>query len=122
MINLLVFAPSNDHSYHVPAGFIFADEVFAESGLRDRASASQGALGDLQRNLIYLLYRFPGRLRVRWVDPWSPRGLVYTLRYRLRTFPSILIRTKGEKQILRGKEIGQINEHVIAALSKPSNS
>jgi hypothetical protein len=89
-IELLIVAPSNNFTHHVPGGFIFTDEVFAEAKLRDPVSQSQNLTYDLERTLGYLVKRYPGRLRLRWLNLWSPGGVWAAIRYRIRSFPAIV--------------------------------
>ena len=91
MIDLLVIAPSESLSHIAPQGFIFADQVFSEARLRDSISASQNPNIDLERTLFYIAKRFPRRIRIRWVSPWTLSGLWIVFRYRLRTFPTVII-------------------------------
>ena len=91
MIELLIIAPSTSFTHHVPGGFIFADEVFTEANLRDSVSQSQNLTTDLEHVLGYLAKRYPRRLRLRWLNLWSLEGLWATIRYRLRSFPAVVV-------------------------------
>lgn len=76
--------------HHVPAGFIFCDEVFKEAGLRDEMSL-RGDAARMQRWLERLARRYRRRLQVRFVDLWSLPGLYLALRYRIREYPAFII-------------------------------
>ena len=91
MIELLVIAPSDSFTHHVPAGFIFADEVFTEAKLRDPISQSQKMAFDLERALGYLVKKYPKRLRIRWLNLWSLGGVWTAIRFRLRSFPAVVV-------------------------------
>jgi len=97
MIELLIVAPSTSFTHHVPAGFIFTDEVFAEANLRDPVSQSQKLTSDLEHTLGYLAKQYPGRLRLRWLNLWSPGGAWAAVRFRLRSFPAVVI---NQNQVL----------------------
>lgn len=91
MIELLIIAPSDSFTHHVPGGFIFADEVFTEANLRDPVSQSQKLTHDLERTLGYLAKRYPKRLRIRWLNLWSLGGVWTAIHYRLRSFPAVVV-------------------------------
>ena len=91
MIELWIVAPSDSLTNHVPGGFIFADQVFSEAKLRDPMSHSQKLTADLDRALGYLAKRYPKRLRIRWFNLWSLGGLWAAIRYRLRSFPAVVV-------------------------------
>lgn len=91
MIELLIVAPSDSFTHHVPAGFIFADEVFSEANLGDPTSQSQKLTKDLERTLVYLTKKYPKRLRIRWLNLWSFGGVWTAIRYRLRSFPALVV-------------------------------
>ncbi len=121
VINLLVVAPSEEITQHTPIGFTLLDQMFTEAGLKDKVSDSQTTAERLRRSLIYLSRRFPRRLRIQWVEPLSLRGLYVKFRYRLRTYPVVLMQSSGEFRILTGDEIKQLADHVVEMLSKPIN-
>jgi hypothetical protein len=91
MIELLIVAPSSSFTHHVPGGFIFTDEVFAEAKLRDHVSESQGLTSELERALGYLAKRYPKRLRIRWLNLWSLGGVWVAIHYKLRSFPAVVV-------------------------------
>ena len=121
MIEILIVAPS-DESGHPPEGFIFANEVFEEAGLKDKVTASQSISKELRRELSYLVRRYPRRLQIHWVEPLSLRGLYVRIRFRLRTYPAILLNSNSGVTVLTGKEIDKIGDHIAEILSKPVNS
>ena len=122
MVDLLVVAPADDTTQHAPTGFIFADEIFTQAGWKDKLSADQAKSYDLRRTLAYLVRRFPHRIKIHWVDPMSLRGLYLKLRFRLRSFPAVLVFARGEMSILTGEDILHLVDVVGEFLSKPDNS
>jgi hypothetical protein len=120
LIDILIVAPS-DESGHPPSGFIFANEVFEQAGLKDKVTASQATFKDLRRELSYLVRRYPKRLRVHWVEPLSLRGLYVKIRFRLHAYPVILLFSSTGKTVLTGKEIERLSDHIVEILSKPQN-
>ncbi len=88
VLDLWVIAPSEEAELLplAPHGSAIAVDVL-------RRSPEGGGLGvppRLRRALTYVAHRFPGRLRVHWVDPWSLAGLWFCWRHRIRHIPGIL--------------------------------
>lgn len=120
MIELLIFVPHDDFVHHAPTGFVLADEFFEASRLKDPISAAQQQTVNLKRDVYYLLKRYPNRVSVQWVDPWSVLGLWVAFRHRMRTFPSVLV---DRKILLVGDEIRVLKERVEELLSQsPASS
>lgn len=119
MIHITVFAPVDDLAQSSPRGFVFTDGVFTEARLKDPVSASHRSSAQLQRTLGYLLRRYPGRLKVRWINPWSLNGLLFSLRYRIRTFPSVILQSRLKREVLLGDEISQLSDRVVEFLAEP---
>ena len=117
MIELWVVAPSDSFTHHVPGGFIFADQVFSEAKLRDPVSHSQKMTADLDRTLGYLAKRYPKRLRIRWLNLWSLGGVWAAIRYRLRSFPAVVV---NQEQVLTDDqlEIQSFRKYIEALLSQ----
>jgi hypothetical protein len=113
----MIFSPSFQDSQGVPRGFTLVDEYFSASRAKDPLTANQQLLAGLQRTLAYLVKRYPKRIIVRWVNPWSFEGLWVSVRYRVRTFPAVLI---NRKIILVGTEIDDLTDRVADVLSQPS--
>ncbi len=118
MIEVLIVAPQGGLDHHVPAGFIFADEVFQEARLGDPITAGQSLTRELDRALGYLASRFPRRIRVRRVDPWTPGGLWLAFRFRLRSFPAVIL---DRREVLSGEQLRfeAFRERITALLSGP---
>lgn len=100
---------------HGPGGFPYVDQVFEEAGLRDSADAPQAE--DFRRRLRILqraLRReFGSRVSMVVLSPWTLRGLVFIVRYRLRDFPCLVI--AGQRYPLEAS-VGEVVEAVRLAL------
>jgi len=122
VINLVVFAPSDDIAYGAPRGFAMVDGAFNQARLRDSISATQLSNAALRRTLSYLTSRYPGRIRTSWVNPWSLHGLIFSWRHRLRTFPSVILFSRQDKWVLAGNEIAHLEDRVVEILSRPPDA
>lgn len=118
MVDLLIVAPIERNRLPVPRGFTYADEVFSEAKLKDPISAAQALTADLQRALVYLANRYPRRIRTRWVELWSPGGLWCALRFKLRSFPAVIL---DQKEVLTGENLKfeALIEYIPTLLSIP---
>jgi hypothetical protein len=121
VVELTVFAPADQITHHAPRGFIFTDEVFNSAGMQDSISADQSTIQDLRRTLSYLDRRYPGRLKIDFVDFWTFKGLVTAFRYRIRTYPAIII---DGSLVLSGEqlEFKSLEAHISALLSNTRGS
>lgn len=119
MIELLVISPGDHIVTNAPEGFALADQVFQEASLVDALSENQRAHPSLERTLGLLIRRYPRRIRVRWANPWSPGGLLACIRYRVRTFPAVIM---NRARVLDGEQLDPENLRNIieAELSKPA--
>ncbi|UCH58387.1 MAG: hypothetical protein JSV61_09200 [Anaerolineales bacterium] len=117
MIHIIVFAPVDDLVQSSPRGFAFTDGYFSEARLKDPVSATHSNIVQLQRTLGYLQRRYPKRIKLSWVNPWSLNGLLFSLRYRIRSFPTVILQSQLKQVILSGDEITQISERVADLLS-----
>ena len=122
MINITIFAPADDMEHTSPRGFTFADQVFTEAGYQDSVSKSQRSAAKLRRTLGYLLRRYPGRLQVQWVNPWSPQGLLFAIRQRQRKFPAVILQRGKQRVVLIDAEIDHLDDHIAGLLSQPVDS
>jgi hypothetical protein len=119
VINIIIYTPPEDHTQHAPLGFIFTNELFAVQKLKDPISDAQQLSFDLIKSLSYLKNRYPKRLRIRFVNPWSLLGLWVAFRFRLRSFPAVIL---NRDLVLTGEEIKSLDQHVANMLSHPTNS
>lgn len=119
MIELLVYAPREDFARQGTTGFDYSSQLLSAYRWHDNITQNQDISASLRRTLFYLQHRYPQRIRIHWVDPWSLSGLWIAFRYRLRGFPSVLI---NRETVLRGEEIKLLLEQqVVEILSTPSN-
>lgn len=90
---ITILTRGDDLEQHVPVGFRFVDEMYAEAGLRDSISAAQvETIGQRLRVIGRALGRaLPGQVALRVLNPWTPRGLWFAFRRRVRYFPCIEI-------------------------------
>lgn len=90
---ITIVTRGDDLEHHVPVGFHMVDQVFDEAGLRDPISASHTKTLAKRLRIIQraLSHEFEGRIMIRLVNPWTPAGLWFVVRHRLRHFPCILI-------------------------------
>ena len=90
---ITVVTRGDDLEQSMPGGFAYAEQMFEEAGLRD--PARDPLAGDLWRRLRILrraLQReFGNRVRVRVLSPWTPWGLWFVVRHRLRDFPCLVV-------------------------------
>jgi len=119
-MHIIVFAPPDDIAHDTPRGFTFVDGVFREARMRDTISASQMSSERLRQKLGYLVKRYPKRIHVSWVNPLSLQGIIFSIRFRQRKFPGILLLSGSEKLFLTGDELSNIEDKVVEILSKPS--
>jgi hypothetical protein len=119
VINIIIFTPPEDYTQHAPLGFIFTNELFAAQKLKDPISDAQQLSFDLIKTLSYLKNRYPQRVRIRFVNPWSLFGLWVAVRYRLRSFPAIIL---NRDLVLTGEDIKSLSQHVADLLSHPTNA
>ncbi len=116
MLTLFVFAPHIAASSG-PRGFLFTQEILHAYRLNDPQQNAD--LERLARRLTYLRNRYPGRVRVQWVEPWSPGGLWMAWRFRVRAFPTVVI---GAEYILTGEALDNLEDIVAEKLSAVSIS
>lgn len=67
--------------------------MYAEAGLRDAISVGQADMLGKQVRILRraLQQEFSGQVRLRLMNPWTPEGLWFAIRNRLREFPVILV-------------------------------
>jgi hypothetical protein len=90
-LELIIVSPSAGLLRSAPGGLGYLQEIYREAGLEDDLSRTQLPDQWLVKSLGRLRLRHPGRLRIRWVDPYSPSGFYLTLRFRIRSFPAIIL-------------------------------
>jgi hypothetical protein len=116
VINILIYAPREDYT-HQPIGLSFVNEFFVTPKQKKSVSFTQENINDLRRTAVYLKNRYPGRLRFHWVNPWSLSGIWIAFRYRLKSFPTVLI----DNQIkLTENNLKDLTRTVDELLSQPN--
>lgn len=90
---ITIMTRGDDLGQHVPGGFAIVDEMYAEAGLRDSITAGQSSSIWKQVRIFQraLQKEFGGRVRLRILSPWTPDGLWFVVRHRLREFPVVVI-------------------------------
>ncbi|RMD59077.1 hypothetical protein D6833_12035 [Candidatus Parcubacteria bacterium] len=116
ILSLLVLAPYEGEAEHLPGGALFAGDYFRAARLEDSLSHRQRFARELEATLRYLQQRFPQRLRVRWVSPWSLRGLWLAWRHRVRRFPAVVF---PDGWVAQGEDLRReaLRERVAAYLA-----
>ena len=102
MIDLVIVAPLENIRHQVPRGFTYTDQVFSEAKLNDPISAAHNLTYELHRVLGYLDHRYPRRIRTRWIELWSLGGMWLAFRYKLRSFPAIIL---NQQEVLTGESL-----------------
>jgi hypothetical protein len=120
VIDLIVISPSDHMLTHAPNGFLIADQMLAEASLKDSISTKQRNSLPLEQTLGLLVRRYPRRIRVRWVNPWTPGGLLVCIRFRVRTFPAVVM---NGTRVLTGAQLERdvLRQTLEEALSKPAS-
>lgn len=116
VVNLTVISPRNPLLQHVPIGFGYVGEIFEQAGLRDSLTIAQSPDAWLVRSLRHLATRFPRRIRVRWIDLWSLPGLLFAIRYRIRSYPTVVI--NGD-HVYTGSDPAAFEELAMRQLETP---
>lgn len=91
MLTITIVSPSNASVRSAPGGLGYLAEMYEEAGLSDKLSKEQLIDYWLFESLVRLKRRYPGRLRTRWVNPYSLLGLYLAFRFRIRSFPTIIM-------------------------------
>jgi hypothetical protein len=87
--------------------------------MQDPVSSSQHVSKDLQRVVYYLCKRYPDRIQVYWVNPWSLAGLWVSFRFRLKGFPCVVI---NQQEVLSGDQLEKLEQRVVEILGQPSQA
>lgn len=113
---ITVLTHGDDLEQHVPVGFVYVDQMYEEAGLRDPVSAEQtGSMWRWLRIFRRALGReFGGQVRLRVMSPWTPGGLWFSFRHRLREFPVVVI---GQRPYPIDTRLDELVEAVRRCLS-----
>jgi hypothetical protein len=117
LITITIFAPADELAHSAPRGFAFVDQVFKEAGYKEKDPRAES--GQILRRLGYLKRRYPGRMKFSWINPWTPQGMWFAIRHRLRVFPSAIIQSDQQRIVLVGDQLNNLEEQVAALLSAP---
>lgn len=102
-----------------PGALGYLSEVFEAGKLRDRLSHEQMPDAWLPQTVRRLQRRYPRRIHARWVDPHSLMGLYLVIRFRIRSFPAIIV---DNKQALDpGGDPATFEDLVVDLLSHPES-
>jgi hypothetical protein len=114
VLKITIVSPSNASMRSAPGGIGYLAEMYEEAGLVDDLSRDQITDYWLFTSLDKLKRRYPGRILSRWVNPYSLLGLYLSLRFRIRSFPTIII---GDELIKSVGGPSEFEEMVDARLS-----
>ena len=91
VLTITVVSPSNASVGAAPGGIGYLAEMYDAANLSDELSIRQLPDGWLFLSLVRLRRRYRGRLRTRWVNPYSLLGLYLVVRFHIRSYPTIMI-------------------------------
>jgi hypothetical protein len=117
MLDLTVVSPSAAMLQSAPGGLGYLSEMFEAGKLRDELSHQQVNDEWLFSSIRKLQRRHPKRIRARWVDPHSLIGLYLVFRFRLRTFPTVII---GRRTLDPGNDPQAFEAIIIEMLAQPA--
>lgn len=115
-LELIIVSPSATILRSAPGGLGYLLEMYQEARLEDELSRDQMPDQWLVKSLRRLRFRHPGRLQIRWVDPYSLLGFYLILRFRIRTFPAIIL----EKSLVDyGEDPATFEDLITTHLAEP---
>ena len=123
VLNVWVIAAPGTQLFPLgPSGATVAEDILTHAKLSDSLTSHKEIDRDVRRALVYLQHRFPGRLRVTWVNPWSLFGLWFCWRHRVRRIPSLML-PDGHLIDLRQVDLTALRDTIAAYLAgEPFNS
>lgn len=101
-----------------PGGLGYLSEMFEAGKLRDELSQQQTHDAWLFSTIKKLQRRHPKRIRARWIDPHSLIGLYLVIRYRLRTFPAVIV---GDRAMDPGDDPQAFETVITQLLTQPAS-
>ncbi len=99
-----------------PGGLGYLSEMFEAGKMKDKLSHEQDHDAWLFSVIRKLQHRHPRRIQARWVDPHSLMGLYLVLRFRLRSFPVVIV---GKQTLDPGDNPQEFEAVITAMLSQP---
>ena len=118
-VELWVIAPGREIFPLAPSGAVVAEDFLTQAQIQDQVTSRKELAYTVQRALAYLQHRFPGRIRVRWVNPWSLFGLWFCWRHRVRGIPSLIL-PDGRQVNLQNLELTSLRDLIAAYLAGES--
>jgi len=91
LLTITVVSPGSASVGGAPGGIGYLAEMYDAANLSDELSVRQLPDRWLFPSLARLRRRYHGRLRTRWVNPYSVLGLYLAVRFRIRSYPTIMI-------------------------------
>lgn len=122
VLQVWVVAPRGEIFPLAPSGAVVAEDYLAHFFGNQRFALSPSGSGyadhifALRRALHYLRARFPGRLKVYWVNPWSLHGLWFCWRNHVRTIPGMLF-PDGRQVSLQNVDLVALRDLVASYLT-----
>jgi hypothetical protein len=108
VVTITIVSPSNASIRSAPGGIGILAEVYETAGLTDELSVKQLPDRWLFASLDKLRRRYPNQLQVRWMSPYSLLGLYVTLRFRIRTYPTVIIGSEVLGSLANSEDFEQL--------------
>lgn len=116
LLTITVVSPSHAIVGGAPGGLGYLAEMLEAGDLRDELSVRQQPDGWLFPSLTRLRRRYRGRLRTRWVNPYSLLGLYLAIRFHIRSYPTIMLGTEVFDSVGGAAEFEELVAARLAAL------
>ena len=116
VLTITVVSPSNASVGAAPGGIGYLAEMYDAANLSDELSVRQLPDGWLFPSLAKLRRRYRGRLRTRWVNPYSLLGLYLAVRFHIRSYPTIIIGSEILDSVGGASEFEEIVADRLAAI------
>lgn len=112
---ITIVTRGDDLEQGVPRGFQYADQVFAEAGLRDSTGEAPSVKFWQQMRILQraLKREFGDRVVLRVLDPWTLGGLWFVTRHRVRGFPCLVIAGQRYSPDTSLSELVEVVRHVL---------
>lgn len=90
-LDITILSPGNASVRSAPGGLGYLAEMYAAGGMQDDLSVRQTQDGWLFESLDRLRARYGEQINVRWISPFSLLGLFLAFRFRIRSYPYIIL-------------------------------